>query len=138
MSHLLSYLICKRFISADDDRQANIDYLVCKGLNFNSHGLRESLFIYDVYCQYRVNFEKQLRDDSQNLSTNSEMKIFRAIGKFHLADHINSCFSKWSLNFMKGAGHMNVEIMETLWSGMNKVSGAARLMSKAHQQETIT
>ena len=38
---------------------------------------------------------------------------------------------------MKGAGHVDGEIIETLWSGMNKVSGAARLMSKAHQQETL-
>ena len=52
--------------------------------------------------------------------------------KFHLADHVDGCFSKWSLNFMKGAGHIDGEIMETLWSGMNKVSGAARSMSKAH------
>ena len=27
--------------------------------------------------------------------------------------------------------------METLWSGINKVSGAARSMSKAHRQETL-
>ena len=36
---------------------------------------------------------------------------------------------------MKEAGHIDGEIMETLWSGMNKVLGAARSMSKAHQQE---
>ena len=33
---------------------------------------------------------------------------------------------------MKGAGHTDGEIIETLWSEMNKVSSAARLMSKAH------
>jgi hypothetical protein len=38
---------------------------------------------------------------------------------------------------MKGAGHIDGEIMETLWSGMNKVSGAARSMTKAHRQETL-
>jgi len=65
------------------------------------------------------------------------MKVFGSIGKFHLADHVDNCFSKWSLNFMKGAGHIDGEIMETLWSGMNKVSGAARSMSKAHRQETL-
>jgi Kyakuja-Dileera-Zisupton transposase len=65
------------------------------------------------------------------------MKILGAVGKFHLADHVDSCFAKWSLNFMKGAGHIDGEIMETLWSGMNKVSGAARSMSKAHRQETL-
>lgn len=38
---------------------------------------------------------------------------------------------------MKGSGHIDGEIAETLWSGMNKVSGAARSMSRAHRQETL-
>ena len=38
---------------------------------------------------------------------------------------------------MKGAGHIDGEIIETLWLGMNKVSGAARSMGKAHWQETL-
>ena len=66
-----------------------------------------------------------------------QMKIFGAVGKFHLANHVDGCFSKWSLNFMKRAGHINGEIMETLWSGLNKVLGAARSMSKAHRQEIL-
>ena len=65
------------------------------------------------------------------------MKLLDAVGKFHLADHVNSCFCKWMLNFMKGAGHINGEIMETLWSEMNKISGAARSMSKAHRQDPV-
>jgi hypothetical protein len=115
----------------------NVDYSVCNGLNFNSEGLPECLIIYDVYCQYGVHFEDRLEDVSQYLSLDPGMKIFGAIGKFHLADHVDSCFSKWTLNFMKGAGHIDGEIMETLWSGMNKVSGTARSMGKAHRQETL-
>ena len=114
----------------------NVDYLVCNGLNFNSSGLRESLLIYDVYCQYGVHFNDQLQDVLGYISVDPEMKILGAIRKFHLVNHVNSCFSKWTLNFMKGAGHIDGEIMETLWSGMNKVSGAARSMGKAHRQET--
>ena len=38
---------------------------------------------------------------------------------------------------MKGAGHIDGKILETLWSGINKVSATARSMSKAHQQETL-
>jgi hypothetical protein len=131
------YLLFKKFILFVDDRQVNVDYSVCNGLNFNSHGLHESIVVYDVYCQYGVHLEDRLQDVSQYLSLEPEMKIFGAIGKFHLADHVDSCFSKWTLNFMKGAGHIDGEIMETLWSGMNKVSGAARSMSKAHRQETL-
>lgn len=84
-----------------------------------------------------VNFEKRLQDVPDHLLQAPEMKVLGAIGKFHLADHVDSCFSKWTLNFMQGAGHIDGEIMETLWSGMNKVSGAARSMTKAHRQETL-
>lgn len=150
VSFRLQSVICKRenskqlptvlnllkLIISYHDRQVNVDYSVCNGSNFNSEGLPECLIIYDVYCQYGVHFEDRLEDVSQYLSLDPGMKIFSAIGKFHLADHVDSCFSKWSLNFMKGAGHIDGEIMETLWLGMNKVSGAARSMGKAHRQET--
>ena len=120
-----------------ESSQVNIDHLVCKAANYNSTGLRELLIIYDINCQYLMHFEERLGDVSQYLSLDPDMEVFGAIGKFHLVDHVDSCFSKWSLNFMKGSGHIDGEIMETLWSGMNKVSGAARLMSKAHRQETL-
>src|ERR1700678_3171837 len=88
-------------------------------------------------CQYSVHFEDHIRTVLDYLSLDLEMKILGAVGKFHLADHVDSCFAKWMLNFMQGAGHIDGEILETLWSGMNKVSGAARSMSKAHRQETL-
>lgn len=115
----------------------NVDCSVCNSLNFNTAGLRESLLVYDVNCQYLIHFKDRLQDASSFLSLDPNMKVLGAIGKFHLADHVDDCFSKWTLNFMKGAGYIDGEIMETLWSGMNKVSGAARSMSKAHRQETL-
>jgi hypothetical protein len=114
-----------------------MDYSVCNALNFNTNGLRESLVIYDIMCQYSVHFKDRIREVSDYLSLDPEMKLLGAVGKFHLADHVDSCFAKWTLNFMQGAGHIDGEILETLWSGMNKVSGAARSMSKAHRQETL-
>jgi Kyakuja-Dileera-Zisupton transposase len=117
--------------------QINVDYSVCNAMNFNSTGLPERLLVYDVNCQYMVNFDKRIKVVSKYLSLDPEVKILGAIGKFHLADHVDSCYSKWTLNYMNGAGHIDGEIMETLWSGMNKVSGAARSMGKAHRQETL-
>jgi Kyakuja-Dileera-Zisupton transposase len=114
-----------------------VDYSVCNALNFNTDGLWESLVIYDIMCQYSVHFKNCICTVSDYLSVDPEMKLLGAVGKFHLADHVDSCFAKWTLNFMQGAGHTDGEILETLWSGMNKVSGAARSMSKAHWQETL-
>ena len=118
-------------------RQVNINYSVCNALNFNSDGLRESLVIYDVMCQYATNFNNCIHKVSDYLSLDPEMKFLGAVRKFHLANHVDSCFAPWTLNFMQGAGHIDGEILETLWSGMNKVSGPARSMSKAHWQETL-
>ena len=115
----------------------NVDYSVCNALNFNSDGLKEALIIYDIMCQYLVHFEERIGEIPTYLQLDSSMNILGAVGKFHLADHVDSCFSKWTLNFMKGVGHIDREVMETLWSGMNKVSGAARSMTKAHRQETL-
>src|ERR1700678_324054 len=123
-------LSTKEINEAYDYRQVNVDYSVCNALNFNSDGLQEGLVIYDVMCQYMVNFEDRIQDLSDYLCRDPEMKVLGAIAKFHLADHVDSCFSKWTLNFMKGAGHIDGEIMETLWSGMNKVSGVGTSMVK--------
>ena len=98
-------------------------------------GLWESLVIYDIMCQYSVHFEDCICVVSDYLSL--EIKLLGAVGKFHLANHVDSCFAKWTLNFMQGAGHIDGEILEMLWSGMNKVSGDARSMSKAHQQKIL-
>jgi len=57
------------------------------------------------------------------------------VGKFNLAAHMLRCFSRFSLNFVQGAGQLDGEILETLWSEFNKVSASAHSMSKAHRAE---
>ncbi|KAI6116658.1 hypothetical protein EDD16DRAFT_1520467 [Pisolithus croceorrhizus] len=37
--------------------------------------------------------------------------------------------------FVKGAGHLDGEILETLWAPFNKISPTARSMTQAHRQE---
>ena len=51
-----------------------------------------------------------------------EMDIVPAIGKFHLSAHKLECFVHFSLMFMQGAGHIDGEILETLWAPFNKIS----------------
>jgi len=35
-----------------------------------------------------------------------------AVGKWHLASHVEGCFNQYSLNFVKGAEPIDGEIME--------------------------
>ena len=39
-------------------------------------------------------FDHCVQDSPDYLSLDPDMKILGAIGKFHLSDHVNSCFSK--------------------------------------------
>ena len=52
-----------------------MDYSVCNGLNFNSHGLAAGLLVYDVNCQYLVHFEDRLKDVLDYLWQDPDMKL---------------------------------------------------------------
>jgi hypothetical protein len=65
------------------------------------------------------------------------LEIIGAVGKWHLAAHIPECFPKFTLNFVEGAGEVDGEIMETLWSRLDEIAGFTQAMSIAHAQEVI-
>jgi Kyakuja-Dileera-Zisupton transposase len=90
-----------------------MNYSTCIALNFNMDRLRESLVIYGIICQYSVYFKDCICTVSDYLSVDPEMKLLGAVGKFHLANHVDSCFAKWTLNFMQGTGHIDGKILET-------------------------
>jgi hypothetical protein len=117
-------------------RHINIDYAICEALKYQTEGMPEVLIIYDICCQWVRNFGRRV-DGSPYLSLPHSMKIIPAVGKFHLGAHIRSCFPLHSLNFVHGAGQQDGEILETLWSSLNKVSSSVRAMSKAHRHEVL-
>ncbi|KAI6101034.1 hypothetical protein EV401DRAFT_1894234 [Pisolithus croceorrhizus] len=85
-------------------------------------------------CQWSVNFWSRVKN-SPSLLLPPALEIVPGVGKFHLAAHKLSCFPRYSLNFVKGAGHLDGEILETLWAPFNKISPTARSMTQAHRQE---
>ncbi|KAI6009101.1 hypothetical protein EDC04DRAFT_2610741 [Pisolithus marmoratus] len=96
--------------------------------------ITKALVIYDVGCQWSINFRSRVKN-SPSLLLPPALEIVPAVGKFHLAAHKLSCFPRYSLNFIKSAGHLDGEILETLWAPFNKISPTARSMTQAHRQE---
>ncbi|KAG1802417.1 uncharacterized protein BJ212DRAFT_1228316, partial [Suillus subaureus] len=99
-------------------------------------GIDSSLIIYDMGCQWSINFLQRVAE-SRGLSIPENMQIIPVVGKFHLSTHKLACFARYSLNFVQGAGHVDGEILETLWAPFNKISPTARSMSHAHRQEVL-
>jgi hypothetical protein len=113
-----------------------MDYSICNALGYGTNGITEALVSYDIACQWNKNFGKRV-SDSQYLNLPDCLDIIPSVGKMHLGAHIPECFPFYSLNFIHGAGQQDGEIIETLWSSLNKVSGSIRAMSKAHRHEVL-
>jgi len=111
-----------------------MDYSICNALAYHTEPMNSALIIYDVACQWSINFHRCVQD-SHFLSLPHITDLIPVVGKFHLAAHVPRCFARFSLNFVQGAGQLDGEILETLWSEFNKVSASARSMSKAHRAE---
>ncbi|KAI0245553.1 hypothetical protein BJV78DRAFT_1158538 [Lactifluus subvellereus] len=99
-------------------------------------GHDQALIIYDICCQWSIHFQERVAQ-SEFLELWDSLKITGAVGKWHLATHIPECFAKFTLNFIEGAGQVEGEILETLWSGMDEVAGLVQAMSTAHHQEVL-
>lgn len=113
----------------------NIDYAVCQSLCSMKNNPRV-VTIYDVACQWSRNFNYRVQN-SKYLEIPSGLQIVPAVGKWHLGAHVVDCFPKFSLNFIQGIGQIDGEILETLWSYTNKVSGMTRAMGKSHRSEVL-
>ncbi|KAI6008143.1 hypothetical protein F5J12DRAFT_782381 [Pisolithus orientalis] len=65
------------------------------------------------------------------------MWICPGIGLWHVHGHCTECFPQYAPNFIVGAGQVDGEIMETLWSSLNIISPSARCMDTPHWQEVL-
>ena len=60
-------------------------------------------------------------EESEYLKLPLGIAILHGIGLFHVGGHVWQCFSHFSLSFIPGAGQVNGEILESLWSVLNKI-----------------
>ncbi|KIM74284.1 hypothetical protein PILCRDRAFT_14546 [Piloderma croceum F 1598] len=112
-----------------------MDYSICQALKRFPHHV-QALIIYDICCQWSLHFRQRV-SESKFLELFDSLEIIGAVGKWHLAAHILECFPKFSLNFVEGAGEVDGEILETLWSPLDEVAGLTQAMSIPHAQEVI-
>jgi hypothetical protein len=117
----------------------NMDYSICQATKYRT-GIDpyrlHILLVYDIICQWAKYFMERVEQcDGLDVSEFQEWLV--AIGKFHLAVHVKSCFWRHSLNFMKGVGQLEGEIIETCWSSFNPFATMTRSMGTAQRKEIL-
>lgn len=116
-----------------------MDYSICHAIA-QFPGIVALLICYDIACQWFKNFNTRLQQGAPYLALPKDLllsNIIPAVGKFHLGAHILKCFVHFSLVFIQGSGQNDGEVMERLWSVLNKAANPTRGMSTAFRRETL-
>jgi len=114
-----------------------MDYSMCKALNAsNMKGIKRSIAVYDIVCKWIKNFSRRI-EDSPYLHLPEDMELMTGIGDLHIKGHVKECFPRYALMFIPGAGVIDGEIVETLWSVLNQTSRSCRGATLAHRQELL-
>ena len=96
----------------------NMDWSVIQAINFPAVAVLEALLIYDVACQRYQNLQDRV-EQSTTMSWPEGFIFVAAVGTFHLAAHIATCYVLFSLHYVSGSGQNGGEIIETLWPQFN-------------------
>ena len=119
------------------EQQMNMDWSLCEALATTNVGLiKLFLHIYDISCQYCQHLMTRIQRN-EYLKIPSDLTIIHAIGLFHIHGHKNDCLYRYATNYVPGAGVIDGEVLETLWSVLNTVSAATRTTSLAHRTEIL-
>lgn len=113
-----------------------MDYSLCKALSYNMENIPVALVMYDIMCQYGVNFQKRVKE-SPGLSLSDSLELRTGIGLFHIHGHQDSCLPRYSPSYILGAKQVDGEIIESLWAPLNNISRSIRGMTLVHHQEVL-
>jgi hypothetical protein len=113
----------------------NSDYVFLSSLRDD---LRQVNISYDIACQYSINFFKRAAGFAPNIKKNyQKMKINFGVPKFHLPAHGSACWTKFSLNFLRGWARVDGEEIERTWSGSNSVAASTREMGPGTRHDFL-
>ena len=113
-----------------------MDYAIVHAVWHVSSPKQKVVTFYDINCQYSQNLVHQIWSNNF-ISLPDGLQIVPGIGIWHVHGHKSECFPRYVLNFIPGAGRVDGEIMETLWSSLNIISPSVRGMATPHQQELL-
>ncbi|KAJ7578419.1 hypothetical protein C8J56DRAFT_797312 [Mycena floridula] len=109
------------------ERYANMDYIFFMAIQMCRLAL---IFLtYDIYCQYRVNLElRNLSMPDAIRHDFSATEIKGGLPIWHGDVHVVSCRTEHQVQYQEGAGKLDGEAPERVWSVLNPISYATKEM----------
>lgn len=114
-----------------------MDYSLCQALqSTNVNEIEDVIVYYDINCMYSKRFDSRV-ERNPYLHVMDHIKLTPGIGLLHVTEHKPECGPRYSPTFIKGAGLVAGEIIESLWSGLNACTLPTRTASEANRAETL-
>ncbi|GJE92976.1 hypothetical protein PsYK624_091350 [Phanerochaete sordida] len=128
------------------ERFKNVDFAVISGLQ-GWMDLLMHVSAYDIQCQYRINFDKRMKEFNKLRKKIGELEIIPkretefpwtlpGVGKFHLAGHKLACRFKFSFNLLPQSTMVDGEAAERVWPTTNGMGQRAREMNPGNRHDT--
>lgn len=115
----------------------NIDYALSEALETANLGdIKDVIVFYDIMCQYSKKLKKRF-EENKYLSLPKGVRLIPGIGLFHVHGHKLECLARFAPSFIKGAGQVDGEIIETLWAKLNNTAHSTRTATLAHRAEIL-
>jgi Kyakuja-Dileera-Zisupton transposase len=115
----------------------NMDYALCQAImSMNMEELHRLILYYDVNCQYIRKLSERIARN-HHLHIPDGIEIIPGIGLLHVTEHKPECLPRYAPTYIKGAGLVAGEIIESLWSGLNGCAHSTRTASDANRAETL-
>ncbi|KAF8546625.1 hypothetical protein OG21DRAFT_1527707 [Imleria badia] len=132
-----AWLLCPSFGGGLPERgKVNMDYSFTNAMKYNMGNITQVISFYDINCNYIKKLHARV-GPSKYIEIPEDTMITPGIGIWHIHGHWAECFARHAPLFIPGAGWVDGEIIETLWSVLNIASWSARGMSSPHRQELL-
>lgn len=113
-----------------------MDYIYGSALKFLLFPL--ILISYNIACQWFVNLFKRINQDwPEAIRPNTDVTMIPAIPKMHEPAHGKANHEKFSLNFIPGVGHSDLETPERIWSAHNALGNATKTQGPGSRQDVL-
>lgn len=118
-----------------------MDYAISEALRrfIEERTLPSAIVLYDIVCQWHIHYRERVTKNSGHhlYIPPDDVDILYAIGLFHVHGHQASCYPRFAPSFTPGAGMLDGETIETLWSILKGIAGSTRTMATSHRKEVI-
>ena len=112
-----------------------MDYSLSQALG-SLNGIENVLVLYDIMCQYGAHLHDRF-NESPFITLPDNIRLKTGIGIWHVNGHVPECFVHYAPLYISKIGHVDGEILETLWSSLNEISRSTCSMSTSHRHELL-